>query len=188
MKEQTLKRGTVLYFENQNIDGIVQIKKGQITFENETTVKHYQAKDTLFLDDLFASSFTKGQYTATQNTVVAIYSKEEILADPEPYFNQLATMFQQEQRHTELLLMSDPLLRLSRYLVYLSDRPSYYLPIPISALLSYLHLSKKELTAAFSHLTREQILSKENRLIKIFSYPRLKEYAFRKSINSYDPI
>ena len=97
-------------------------------------------------------------------------------------------MFQQEQRHTELLLMSDPLLRLSRYLVYLSDRPSYYLPIPISALVSYLHHSKKELTAAFSHWTREQILSKENRLIKIFAYPRLKEYAFRKSINSYDPI
>lgn len=90
-------------------------------------------------------------------------------------------MYQEKKIQVELLLIQDPVIKLSRYFLYehLNKKTeSFYITLSISELSTYLNISKTTLSETLHFLETRQILAKHNKLFNILNLEKLEAYAY----------
>ncbi len=90
-------------------------------------------------------------------------------------------MYQEKKIQVELLLIQDPVIKLSRYFLYehLNKKTeSFYITLSISELSTYLNISKTTLSETLNFLETRHILAKHNKLFNILNLEKLEAYAY----------
>lgn len=175
---KTYLRNEIIIKKNAYINQIFKITKGHVTNRKKTQI--YQPKDYLFLDQIFLNPYTLDEYYALDFVSGQWIDKQDI---PLEYISILSKMYQEKKNQVELLLIQDPLIKLSRYLFfeYINKKTeSFYITLSISELSIYLNITKDKLSEMIHFLESRQILAKHNKLFNILNITKLEEYAYHK--------
>ncbi|MDE7162229.1 MAG: hypothetical protein K2N65_05680, partial [Anaeroplasmataceae bacterium] len=143
---KTYLRNEIIIPENAYINQIFKITKGHITNKRKTEI--YQKGDYLFLDQIFYNPYTLDEYYALDMVAGEWIDKQAITM---AYFPILSKMHQEKKNQTELLLLNDPITKVSRYFYfeYLNNKTdSFYITLSIKDLALYLNISSKALSDA----------------------------------------
>lgn len=173
---KTYLRNEIIIEKNAFINQIFKITKGHITNRKKTQV--YQPKDYVFLDQIFLNPYTLDEYYALDLVAVEWIDKQDIQLE---YFSILSQMYQEKKIQVELLLIQDPVIKLSRYFLYehLNKKTeSFYITLSISELSTYLNISKTTLSETLHFLETRHILAKHNKLFNILNLEKLEAYAY----------
>ncbi|MDE6407393.1 MAG: hypothetical protein K2K48_01140 [Anaeroplasmataceae bacterium] len=175
---KTYLRNEIIITKNAYINQIFKITKGHIT--NKRKTETYGPKDYLFLDQIFYNPYTLDEYYALDLVAGEWIDKCDIDMN---YFPILSKMIQEKKNQTELLLLNDPITKLSRYLYfeYLNNKTeSFYITLSISDLSFYLHINKNSLSEVLKYLESKEIISKHNKLFNILNTKKLETLAYQK--------
>jgi hypothetical protein len=173
---KTYLRNEIIYNKNAHINQVFKIVKGHITNASKTML--YKPKDYLFLDQIFYNAISTDDYYALDLVVGEWMNKDEITMD---YFPILSKMYQEKKNQTELLLLKDPITKISRYLYFEfinNQSTSYYLTMSLKDLSFYLNLSLKLLSESLKFLESREVIAKHNKLFNILQIKKLEEYAY----------
>lgn len=183
MKEQNFLRGNIILSKDSFITSIFKIKRGSISkMDHHQEVQIFQKDDILFLEELFSYPYSKHTYTANCVVVGQWISKKEILENAEYYFSILSKMSQRKSTHNELMILQDPILKVSRYFYFEYQNNqvlSFYTSMSMSELSKFLLLERKCLLDALGFLKSQNILAQQNKLFNILSLEKLEYYAYR---------
>lgn len=175
---KTYLRNEIIIVKNAFINQIFKITKGHITNKRKTEI--YGPKDYLFLDQIFYNPYTLDEYYALDLVAGEWIDKCDIDMN---YFPIISKMIQEKKNQTELLLLNDPITKLSRYLYfeYLNNKTeSFYITLSISDLSSYLNINKNNFSEALKYLESKEIISKHNKLFNILNIKKLETLAYQK--------
>lgn len=175
---KTYLRNETIITENAYINQIFKITKGHIT--NKRKTETYGPKDYLFLDQIFYNPYTLDEYYALDLVAGEWIDKCDIDLS---YFLILSKRFQEKKNQVELLLIQDPIIKVSRYFYfeYLNNKTdSFYITLSIKDLALYLNLSSDTLSETLQFLKSKQILDKHNKLFNIINVNLLRKYAYHK--------
>ncbi len=173
---KTYLRNEIIIEKNAFINQIFKITKGHITNRKKTQI--YQPKDYLFLDQIFLNPYTLDEYYALDLVSGEWIDKQDIHME---YFHILSEMYQEKKNQVELLLIQDPIIKLSRYLFfeYINKKTeSFYITLSIAELSIYLNIPKATLSETLHFLETRQILAKHNKLFNILNLEKLEAYAY----------
>ncbi|MDE5546174.1 MAG: hypothetical protein K2I88_01790 [Anaeroplasmataceae bacterium] len=179
---KTYLRNEIIITKNAYINQIFKITKGHIT--NKRKTENYGPKDYLFLDQIFYNPYTLDEYYALDLVAGEWIDKCDIDTS---YFPILSKMIQEKKNQTELLLLNDPITKLSRYLYfeYLNNKTeSFYITLSISDLSFYLHINKNSLSEVLKYLESKEIVSKHNKLFNILNIKKLETLAYQKEFKN----
>ncbi|MDE6241908.1 MAG: hypothetical protein K2M08_05780 [Anaeroplasmataceae bacterium] len=174
---KTYLRNEIIITKNAYINQIFKITKGHIT--NTRKTESYGPKDYLFLDQIFYNPYTLDEYYALDLVAGEWIDKCDIDTS---YFPILSKMIQEKKNQTELLLLNDPITKISRYLYfeYLNNKTeSFYITLSISDLSIYLNLNKSTLSETLKYLESKEIISKHNKLFNILNIKKLEMLAYQ---------
>lgn len=175
---KTYLRNEIIITENAYINQVFKITKGHIT--NKRKTETYGPKDYLFLDQIFYNPYTLDEYYALDLVAGEWIDKEQIDMS---YFPILSKLYQEKKNQVELLLIHDPVIKVSRYFYfeYLNNQTdSFYITLSIKNLALYLNISCDTLSETLQFLKSKQILDKHNKLFNIINSDSLKKYAYHK--------
>lgn len=175
---KTYLRNEIIITKNAYINQIFKITKGHIT--NKRKTETYGPKDYLFLDQIFYNPYTLDEYYALDMVAGEWIDKCDI---DMTYFPILTKKLQEKKNQTELLLIHDPITKLSRYFYfeYINNQTeSFYTTLSMSDLANYLNLNKNTLSDTLKYLETMKILSKHNKLFNILNVKKLEMLAYQK--------
>ncbi|MDE7106125.1 MAG: hypothetical protein K2O22_03070, partial [Anaeroplasmataceae bacterium] len=158
---KTYLRNETIITENAYINQIFKVTKGHITNKRKTEI--YGPKDYLFLDQIFYNPYTLDEYYALDLVAGEWIDKCDIDLC---YFSILSKRFQEKKNQVELLLIQDPIIKVSRYFYfeYLNNKTdSFYITLSIKDLALYLNISSDTLSETLQFLKSKQILDKHNK-------------------------
>lgn len=175
---KTYLRNEIIIQKNVYINQIFKITKGHITNRRKTEI--YKSNDYLFLDQIFYNSYTLDEYYALDMVAGEWIDKQNIDMN---YFPILSSKYQEKKNQTELLLLQDPIIKVSRYLFFEyqnNKTESFYITLSIAELSVYLNISKSSLSETIHFLISKQIIAKHNHLFNILDIIKLENYAYIK--------
>ena len=175
---KTYLRNEIIITENAYINQIFKITKGHIT--NKRKTENYGPKDYLFLDQIFYNPYTLDEYIALDLVAGEWIDKCDIDLS---YFSILSKKLQEKKNQVELLLIQDPIIKVSRYFYfeYINNKTeSFYITLSIKELAMYLNITSNTLSETLQFLKSKQILDKHNKLFNIINSSLLKKYAYHK--------
>ena len=129
---KTYLRNEIIITENAYINQIFKITKGHIT--NKRKTENYGPKDYLFLDQIFYNPYTLDEYIALDLVAGEWIDKCDIDLS---YFSILSKKLQEKKNQVELLLIQDPIIKVSRYFYfeYINNKTeSFYITLSIKEL------------------------------------------------------
>ena len=171
-------RNEIIIKENEYLDKVFEIIKGNILEENTNRI--YSKGDLLFIDKIYYNSYATSNYLSLNLVSGKWINKNEITTK---HLSILANMYQSEKIHNELLLINDPLIKVSKYLLYEyknKKTQSFYIDKSLSDLAIYLNINKKSLSDSINHLISKQIIAKHNKLFNIINITQLNKQAYLK--------
>lgn len=174
---KTYLRNEIIIQKNVYINQIFKISKGHII--NKKHTEFYKPNDYLFLDQIFCNSYTLDDYIAVDLVAGEWIDKNDIDMS---YFLILSTMYQEKKNQVELLLLQDPITKLSRYLYFEfinKKTESFYITLSIAELSVFLNISKDKLSEVIQFLKNKRIIDKHNKLFNIINISLLEQYAYR---------
>ena len=175
---KTYLRNEIIIQKNVYINQIFKITKGHITNRRKTEI--YKSNDYLFLDQIFYNSYTLDEYYALDMVAGEWIDKQNIDMN---YFSILSTMYQEKKNQTELLLLQDPIIKVSRYLFFEYQNKkteSFYITLSITELSVYLNMTKESLSDSIQFLKNQNIIAKHNKLFNIINITLLEKQAYQK--------
>lgn len=175
---KTYLRDEIIIQKNVYINQIFKITKGHITNKRKTEI--YGPKDYLFLDQVFYNPYTLDEYYALDFVAGEWIDKKDL---DTRYFPILSKMYQEKKNQTELLLLQDPITKLSRYLLFEYQNKkteSFYITLSIAELSVYLNITKESLSETIHFLISRKIIAKHNKLFNILNIQQLNNYAYIK--------
>ncbi|MDE5715861.1 MAG: hypothetical protein K2I42_07020 [Anaeroplasmataceae bacterium] len=174
---KTYFRNETIIKKNTYINQIFQITKGHITNKKGTEI--YKPKDYLFLDQIFYNPYTLDDYIALDLVAGQWIDKSEIDFS---YFSILSQILLEKKNHVELLLIQDPIIKVSRYILFEyrnKKTESFYFTFSIAELAIFLNLRKETLSQTLLFLKDKKIIDKHNKLLNIINLSLLEKYAYR---------
>lgn len=175
---KTYLRNETIIIKDAYINQIFKITKGHIANKSKTQI--YKPNDYVFLDQIFYNPYTLDEYIALDLVVGEWIDKCDIDIT---YFPILSQMYQEKRNQVELLLIQNPIIKVSRYLYfeYMNNKTeSFYIILSMKDLALYLNLSLELLSQTLKFLKSKQILDKHNKLFNIINIDLLKKYAYHK--------
>lgn len=167
--------GTILIEENTYITKAFKIIKGTISKRlNNNIIKVY--KNTTILLEMI------------DKTSIYSYHIEELTLGEWIDFDMdlLKEQHFKQSIHLELLLLNDPILKVTRYIYYKYIEKQvlcFYLEIKMKDLSDHLKIEKRQLSKIITYLINTNIISKQNKLIIIQDLLKLKNLVFSKDIS-----
>lgn len=182
MEKKQYTRGSLFIPQGYICSQCFLIQTGIIEeLKEKKQIKQYKSNDYILLEALLTGEATTSSYYVLQSCSGYWISKTEIMENANQYLVILAKQFIKEKAHKELLLLNDPIIKISRYLYYeFESRKLYtfYLTTTIESLCQSLSISHKHFLEALSFLENKSIISRKNKLINLLSLSKLKFYAF----------
>lgn len=166
--------GTILIPKNTYITKAFKIKKGIITKRLENKIiKTYRDNQTILLEQIDTISIYS--YHIEQLTIGEWIDLDIDLLKKQAYDQNI---------HLELLLIDDPIIKVSRYIYYKYIEKQvlcFYLDIKIKDLAAYLKIENRQLSKIITYLIEINVISKQNKLIIIHNLQKLEKIALQIS-------
>ena len=165
----------IIKYKNEYINEIFYIEKGTII--EDKTNHTFQDHSYLFLERIYTNPFTENNYIAKSRVTGKWLKKEELSIN---HIKELAQMYEKEKKHSELLQIKNPIIKISRYLYYeyLPNKKMNFYILSFKEISSYLNISLSKITEVFKYLINQNIISKHNKLIKILCIKKLEDNAY----------
>jgi len=168
-------RGTIIIKENTYITKAFKITKGTISKRiNNNIIEIYKNNQTILLE--YIDNISIYSYIAEELTI-----GEWIDLD----IDLLKKQTQTQNIHLELLLINDPIIKVSRFIYYKYIEKQvlcFYLEMTLKELSEYLKIEKRQLSKIITHLITINIISKQNKLIIIQNLNKLINISYSKDI------
>lgn len=166
---------TIIKHKNEYIDKLFYIEKGIVL--EKTTNKIYNEHSYIFLNYIYQRQYSISDYI-TKSLVIGSWVDFNNLDIS--FINIMSSSINKLIKHNEILMLSDPLIKLSRYIYYeylTKENVSFYIP-SIKELSIYLNVNHKDLSHYLTHLINLNIVSKHNKLLTILNIKSLEDKAF----------
>ena len=166
---------TIIKYKNEYINSLFYIQQG-IVLETKTN-KEYKDHSYLFIEYIYKDAYSISDYV-TKTKVVGYWIEFKELDTS--FIKIISSILNKTLIHNELLSITDPLIKISRYLYYeyyIKQTPSFYI-ISIKELSSHLNVPTKTISEILQYLIDKEIISKQNKLINILKIKNLEELSF----------
>lgn len=171
-------RNEIIIKKGTYINQVFKILKGHVS--DSRSINIYKPNDYLFLESIFQNTYTTDDYLALDLVTGVWLDKKDLDIDT---YKILGKMYIEKRNHAELLLITDDLTKIARYLYFEmqnNQAPSFYLTFPLNELASYLKINIKTLSEYLKYLSNSKIISKHNKLFNILDSYKLEKLAYKK--------